>query len=508
MIRSSLILFVMLFSVLIQAAEYQNAKHPNIVLIMADDLGLGDVSHYVEELQGKKSLVPTPAMDSLARDGMWFTDAHSATSLCSPTRYCVMSGNMNYRSYAPWGVWGAYRESPFKPGEATLGSVAKQAGYSTAFIGKWHLGGDFLDSKTGKVYRKNDRGDPNTTVDMHKMVGGGPPSIGFDYSLTLPCGIQGPTYTVYENGDWLPLGHDSKIVYLDETTALEPAFVSDKGPGLGDSNWNTREIGKLLSAKAVDYIASHAAADPFFLCYWSPHVHLPHTPTDAFDGLKISGTTPTKHLDTLRDLDQQVARIIQSLKDNDLYDNTLILLTSDNGGLGVGASIKAGHDSSGEWRGFKNAPHEGGHRVPFVAVWPGRIKAGSISDQMVINQDVLATMAALLNIDVPAGEAKDSLNLLPLLQGEESFQPREYLMMQAGSKHEVMFRKDGWKLILQSDHKVSKFEPIALFNLDDNPSEKETENLIEDPAHLDRISKMRGEYLRIRKSGERTTPKT
>ena len=230
------------------------ADRPNIVLIMADDLGLGDVNYYQEKFQNKKSIVPTPAMDSLAREGMWFTDGHSATALCSPTRYCVMSGNMNYRSYAPWGVWGSFRESPFKPGEATLGTVAKSAGYSTGFIGKWHLGGDFLDSETGEVYRKNERNDPNSTVDVRKMVGGGPASIGFDYDFTLPCGIQGPTYTAYENGDWFPLGQDSEIIFLDKKTAIDPAFVSDKGPGLGDSNWNTREIGKVISAKAVDYI--------------------------------------------------------------------------------------------------------------------------------------------------------------------------------------------------------------------------------------------------------------
>lgn len=489
-----------------QAAEPASTERPNVVLIMADDLGLGDVSHYTETFRGKKSLVPTPAMDALARDGMWFTDAHSATALCSPTRYCVMSGNMNYRSYAPWGVWGSFRESPFKSGEATLGRVAKQAGYSTGFVGKWHLGGDFLDSKTGDVYRKNDRNDPKTTVDMTKMVGGGPQSIGFDYSLTLPCGIQGPTYCVYENGDWFLLKPDSKMIFVDKATAIDPKFVSDKGPGLGDSNWDAREIGKLLSAKAVDFVDQHAHKDPFFLCYWSPHVHLPHTPTDEFDGLKIAGTTPSRHLDTLRDLDQQVARIVKSLKTNNVYDNTLIIFTSDNGGLGTGASVKAGHDSSGEWRGFKNAPHEGGHRVPFVAVWPGHIEAGSVSDATIVNQDVLATMASLWSVDVPADQAFDSLNLLPLLTGQGKFHAREYLMMQAGSKHEVMFRQGDWKLILQSDQNVSKFAPIALFNLTDNPAESEGQNKVNDPAHAGRVKSMRETYIRIRTSGERTTP--
>ncbi|TWT80775.1 Arylsulfatase precursor [Planctomycetes bacterium CA13] len=483
------------------------AERPNIVLIMADDLGLGDVNYYHEKFQAQKSLVPTPAMDALARDGMWFTDAHSATALCSPTRYCVMSGNMNYRSYAPWGVWGTFRPSPFRAEEATLGRVAKAAAYATGFIGKWHLGGDFLDSKTGEVYRENERNNPDVTVDMTNMVGGGPPSIGFDYSLTLPCGIQGPSYCVYENGTWFPLKQDSKIIFVDEKSAIDPAFVSDKGPGLGDSNWDTREIGKLLSAKAVDFIDEHSGKDPFFLCYWSPQVHLPHCPTDEFDGLKIAGTTPSKHLDTLRDLDQQLARIVKALKANGVYDNTLIVFTSDNGGLNVDKDTeKAGHDSSGEWRGFKNAPHEGGHRVPFVAVWNGKIAKGSVSNEPVINQDMLATMASLLKVKVPADQAMDSLNLLPLLTGEKGFQRREFIMMQAGSKNEVMFRKDGWKLTLKSNHKLTEYKPVALFNLNDNPTEHEEQNKVNNPEHAQQVKEMREEYIRIRESGVRTTP--
>lgn len=479
-------------------------ERPNIVFIMADDLGLGDVSHYTETLQGKDAIVKTPAMDQLAREGLWFTDAHSSTALCSPTRYCVMSGNMNYRSYAPWGVWGTFRMSPFKPREATLGRVAKQAGYKTGFVGKWHLGGDFLHSESGEVFRNHGKSRPDMKVDMTKMVGGGPPSIGFDYSLTLPCGIQGPYYAVYENGTWFPLASDSKIIFVDKQSAIDPAFVADKGPGLGDSNWDAREIGKLISSKAVDFIDENSGDEPFFLCYWSPHVHVPHTPTKEFDGKQVAGATPVKHLDTLIDLDQQVARIVAALKKNNEYENTLIVLTSDNGGLGFKRTREAGHDSSGQWRGFKNSPHEGGHRVPFVVVWPGTVKPGTVSDEPIINHDMLATMAALLHVNVPDDQAKDSLNLLPLLNGKGIYHRREYLMLQAGSQHQVMFRKDGWKLIMQSDHKLTKFEPTALFNLSSNPDEKESENFVKDVEQQGRISAMRQQYLQIRRSEERT----
>ena len=410
-----------------------------------------------------------------------------------------MSGNLNYRSYAPWGVWGTFRENAIKPGDPTLGTVTRDAGYATGFIGKWHLGGDFLDAETGKLFRSYKRLGPGFTVDASRIVGGGPRSLGFGYSFTLPCGIQGPVYLAYENGSWFPLGEDSEIVYLNKENAINPRYVSDKGPGPGDSNWKTEDIGKLISKKAVDFINEHAGGEPFFLCYWSPTVHVPHCPPEEFDGQKIAGTTPSAHLDMIRDLDHQVARIVSALKANGVYDETLILFTSDNGGLHQNAAAaQAGHDSSGRWRGYKNAPHEGGHRVPYIATWKSKIAAGQTTDQLVANHDTLATLAALVGTDVPNNHARDSLNLLPLLTGEGRFRPRPYLMLQGGSRHEVIYREGDWKLILQSDPRVTKFEPIALFDLGENPEEAEERNLVNAPEQQERVRAMRASYVRIR----------
>ncbi len=483
------------------------SNNPNIVFILADDLGLGDINHYWEEFQSSKSLVPTPAMDALAQSGLWFTDAHSPTALCSPTRYCVMSGNYNYRSYAPWGVWGTFRENAISKDDATLGRVAKKGGYATGFIGKWHLGGDFLDKATGNIYRGNDRKDPNTTVDATRYAGNGPHALGFDYSFNIPCGIQGPIYLAYENEVWYPLAKDSKIQYLDEKTALYPEIVSDKGPGLGDSNWDTRNIGKILSTKAVDFIEDKADEGPFFLYYCTPMVHVPHLPPEEFDGLRIKGTTPSPHLDMLKDLDQQVSRIVNALKKAGVYDNTLIILSSDNGGLGISSKTnKAGHDSSGEWRGFKNAAHEGGHRVPFIAVWDGVIQPGTTSDEPVINLDVLATMAEMMDVDLSKNQAMDSKSLLPLLTGKKAYQSRPYIILQAGSKLQTIYRQDGWKLIMQSNSKCTKFEPVELYNLDSNPYEEPSLNLVNHPEHQARVKAMHTRYLDIRNSGMRTVP--
>lgn len=492
---------------LLISGNFTIAEKPNIIFIMADDLGLGDISHHVRTQMNKEPLFETPAIDSLARQGLWFTDGHSSTALCSPTRYCVMTGNNNYRSYAPWGVWGTFRETAFRSGDVTLGSVVREAGYATGFIGKWHLGGDFLDKKSGKFYRGNDHGNPDSTVDLSTFVGHGPKFCGFDYDFTLPCGIQGPIYTAYENETWYPLNSDSKIIYLSEETALDPAFISDKGSGLGDSHWDARAMGKIISAKAVDFINAKANQNkPFFLYYCSPQVHKPHCPTDTFDGKKIKGQTPSRHLDTVLDLDMQVKRIVNALKANAVYDNTLLVFVSDNGGLQVDPdTIASGHRSNGGWAGCKNSPLEGGHRVPFFVVWPGHIKSGTTAEPA-ITHDMLATFAALVGTPIPQDQAQDSNNLLPLLTGKEQFKQRDFIVLQAGSQNEVIYRKDPWKLIIQSNNECTMWEPKSLFNLKDNPSENPAFNFANNPEYKQLVDKMLAEYLDIRTSGRRTAP--
>ncbi|MEM1082702.1 MAG: arylsulfatase [Verrucomicrobiota bacterium] len=490
---------------LVVAANSFAAEKPNIVLIMADDLGLGDVSHHVRTQMKKEPLVETPNIDALARQSLWFTDGHSATALCSPTRYSMMSGNTNYRSYAPWGVWGTFRKSAMVKGEVTLGSVVRDAGYATGFVGKWHLGGDFRDKKTGGFYRGTDNGDIIDKVDVTRILGGGPRYCGFDYDFTVPCGIQGPVYTVYENQKWHPFAKDSEIVFLNEKNALFPKDVSDKGPGPGDSKWNARQLGKMISQKAVEFIDRNAGKKPFFLYYCSHSVHIPHCPPEEFDGNKVKGSTPSAHLDMVVELDLQVKRIVDALKANKVFDNTLIVVTSDNGGLLINKTIKAGHQSSGGWAGSKNKPEEGGHRVPFFAVWKGHIKPG-VTDEPAINQDMLATLASLVGTPIPEDEAMDSSNLLPLLTGKGKYVPREFMVQQAGSGKEIIYRKWPWKLIIQSDHALKKFEPSKLYNLEENPTENPELNKVNEPEFKELTARMLKDYLEIQNSGRRTAP--
>lgn len=480
---------------------------PNIVFIMADDVGPGDIGFNHVQRTGTPPLAPSPTLDALAQSGLRFTDAHSPTALCSPTRYCVMTGNLNHRSYAPWGVWGSFRESPVTDADVTLGRLAREAGMATGFVGKWHLGGDFMNADGTALYRGNDRGDEPLPVDVSRIVAGGPQSLGFDYSYTLPCGIQGPLYVAYENGDWHPFGEASELIHYTSETAMDPAFVSDKGPGMGDSLWDARRVGMIMAEKAEAFILEQAENDePFFLCYWSPMVHLPHVPAESFNGRPIRGQTPTHHLDMILDLDAQVAQIIAALVEAGVADNTIIVFSSDNGGLQDGPGQRAGHDSSGGWRGFKNQAYEGGHRVPMFVVWPGVVEANQVSDEPVGVHDLVATMADLFEHPLEHHQAMDSMSLLPLIRGEEGFTGRSDFLLQGGSFNQLIYRQGDWKLIIQSDHPVSFYEPIALFNLAENPREEESGNLIDDPEQIERAQAMFARYLSIRESGARSVP--
>ncbi len=497
---------IFVFSILAMVATLGSAveKRPNIVVIMGDDVGLGDVAYHYRGDADKPTLVPTPTLDKLAGDGMWFTDAHSPTALCSPSRYCMMTGNNSYRSYAPWGVWQSYRRNPVEESDATLGRVCQDAGYATAFVGKWHLGGDFKRKSNDEIYRGEDRSEHELDIDTSKWIGGGPSALGFDYSFVLPAGIQGPVYIAYENEVWYPFSKDSKLIGLNDSNALDPAYLSDKGPGPGDSHWDPRPVNEMIATKSADFIRANAGEKPFFLCHWSPAVHLPHIPPAMVGDRVVKGETPTHHLDMMLALDKEIELIVEALKETGVYEDTLIIFTSDNGGLADGKGEKAGHNSNGGWRGYKNQIYEGGHRVPFIASWPNGIEAGQISDELVVGTDIVATIADLAGSELQDGQALDSQNLAPLLKGESGYQSRERMMIQSGSYNEVLIREGPWKLIIDTDHKLSFWEPIGLFNLDNSPKESDEENLIGSPEQKVRVDAMLKRYLTLREDGTPT----
>lgn len=479
------------------------AQHPNVIVVLADDIGTGDVSYY-RKMHSENIIVETPTLDKLSSEGLIFTNAHSPAALCAPTRYAIMTGNHCYRSYAPWGVWGSYQLSPIEKHQLTLGKVMKQAGYHTSFFGKWGFGMDFArKDNPNKVYA-SPRKEHETDVDITKVIDKGPVQNGFDYSYMYPAGIQAEPYAVYENGIMTPLKADSKIVLITEAHAKHLGFKLDKKEGLGDSNWNPFNASKLLVDKAVKFIEDNTNSEkPFFMYYCSQAVHKPHTPSKELNGTRIAGTTPSNHLDMVKELDIQMEILIQTLKEQGVYDNTLIIFTSDNGGLQIKPTIDSGHKSNNIYRGGKNQAYEGGTRVPFIAWWPSKIKGNQISDTPILGLDIMATLAALTNQNIEKGEAMDSSNLLPVFLDNNKNNVHEFLLNQAGTGKEVMITHNGWKLIIQvdkSDKTDAKRTPKALFNLKENPSENEVYNLIDDAAFSKKIKQLLNMYNLTRNS--------
>lgn len=492
--RKSIVLLLFLFSGSLFAAD-----PPNVIVVLADDIGTGDISHY-RRLHSNNIILETPNMDALAEAGMIFTQAHSPAALCAPSRYSIMTGNSCYRSRAPWGVWGAYEASPVKDSDLTLGRLMKKAGYQTAFFGKWNLGGDFYRlSQPGTIYRAP-RVEPELDVDISRMLDG-PWNKGFDYSLTFPVGIQDVPYAVYEDSLWMPLEEDSEIAYITQEKMDLIGVTLDKDEGLGDSNWDPHDMGPLLVNKAVTYINAHALDEkPFFIFYSSQAVHLPHTPPDSLNGIPIAGTTPSKHMDMIKELDVQMGMIIQTLKDQGIYDNTLIIFTSDNGGLMNGATLNSGHKPSSIYRGGKNSRFEGGHRIPFMVSWPDSIASGQSSSEPVLGLDIMATLASITGVEIESWQGMDSYNLQPLTQNQPDARSHSFLMLQGGTGKEVILIEEGWKLIIQMDNSGIIGDPIALYDLNTNIQENEAYNFISSPTHQDKVDYLYAKYREVRKS--------
>lgn len=476
-------------------------KLPNVIVVLADDIGLGDISYY-RRMHSDKIVLETPNLDRLASQGMAFTNAHAPAALCAPSRYAIMTGNSCFRSPFPWGVWGAYQESPIKADQLTLGTLMKQAGYHTAFLGKWHLGGDYYaKDQPGTIYR-GPRNEPELDVDITRIVGGGPSQNGFDYNLTLPAGIQASPYAVYENDRWMPLQKGSKIGFISQENMTKIGVKLDKLEGLGDLNWDPHKIGPLLAKKGVDFIERHANKEnPFFMYYCSQAVHLPHSPPEMLDGVKIAGTTPSPHMDMIKELDVQMGMLLKALKAQGIYENTLFIFTSDNGGLLRQETLKSGHQPSDIYRGGKNMPFEGGHRVPFIASWPEKIKPGQTNNAPILGLDIMATLAQITKQDIPKNQAADSYNLLPYLFNTPNTDGHPFLITQGGTGKEAIIIEDGWKLIIQIDKKDKTNKtrsPHSFFNLATNPSEDESDNLVTSLPHQEQIQRLFDKYNQVR----------
>ena len=475
------------------------AAAPNVIFILADDIGYSDVADYYEYISGVTPVLPTPNLDRLAQEGMMFTDAHSPATLCAPTRYSAMTGNYPYRSRVPGGVWGSYAVSAVLPGQTPIAATMKAVGYRTAFFGKWGFGAEWYDDSGNIIAPEFD----DTTVDVAAGIArGGPVDQGFDYSFNLPSGIQHSPYAYFENNDWYPLSIDSVIEPLSAATHEPLGSVRDGSKG--DSEYDSRDAGPMLASKAVAFIDDHLQThpdSPFLLYYSSQAVHVPHTPSESLDGQPVQGATGiSAHADLIHELDLQVGAIISKLELEGILDQTLIIFTSDNGGLDKPETLANGHDSNLGLRGKKGSIHEGGHRVPFIVRWPGVVVPGSLSDQTILISDWVATMYDMLGIPMGSGDALDAVSILPVLAGlqDENDPIRDRFIVQAGACCGDTAIRDGDDILIYNYGIQIEFYNLASDLL-------QTENLIADPAYQARVTEMDALY-QADHSSSRTSP--
>jgi arylsulfatase A-like enzyme len=437
---------------------------PNVLVFLMDDMGYGDCRAYNPD-----SKVALPAIERLAAEGMRFTDAHSPSAVCAPTRYSVLTGNYPWRGREPNGTWTFHRPSQILAGQRSIGHLMQAAGYRTGFVGKAHLGGQVSLKSTGKPFKgwKLDFRDIDLAADYRK----GPFEQGFDYAYTLPNGIQGPPYLGIENGRFpTALRIWPKGTHGDSVIPVE---------GFGASDWDSSQAGPTLTQKALAFL-DQPSDKPFFLYYASQSCHVPHTPPPEFR------KTGDPHLDILAEADATFGALMERI----LSSNTLVIFTSDNGGLSRGPAGKhrLGHNSNASLRGSKGLIWEGGHRVPFIAHWPGVIPAGSSFDGLISVQDIYATLREFTSQAFDPKQGLDSISLLPQLKGATQH-PRSSLLIQDAERKRFALRQGPWKLI----------DKTALYNLNDDRSERQKID------NRSRIATMQREHQRILDS-PRSTP--
>jgi arylsulfatase A-like enzyme len=420
------------------------AEQPNIVLIYADDLGYGDVGCY------GATEVRTPNIDRLAREGLCFTDGHSAAATCTPSRYAMLTGEYAWRQKGT-GILPGDASLIIKPGRVTLASMLKGAGYTTGVVGKWHLG-------LGKA-----------PIDWNSDIKPGPLEIGFDYCYIVPAtGDRTPCVYVENHrvvgldpADPIRVSYNRKVGD-DPTGAERPDLLKqqlDHGhdativngisrigfmAGGKAARWTDEDMADTLTGQAVKFIQDHRD-EPFFLYFATHDIHVPRVPHPRFRGATEMGPRG----DAIVEFDWSVGQVMSALDELGLADNTLVILTSDNGpvlndGYKDEAVEKLGkHKPAGPLRGRKSTAFEGGTRVPFIVRWPDRVPAGGTSDALVCQIDFIASLAALTSQKLPNRAAPDSVNLLPALMGE-STDGRDALVEQGRS---IAVRRGPWKLI-------------------------------------------------------------
>jgi arylsulfatase A-like enzyme len=428
---------------LIWCACARGAEHPNIVFILCDDLGCGDV-----QCLNRAGKIPTPNIDKLASAGMIFTDAHSSSAVCSPTRYGLLTGRYNWRSRLQSGVLGGMSPALIEPGRLTVASLLKQHGYHTAAIGKWHVGMDWPRKPDAKPFPdQSENEERGWQADFSKPIRNGPNSVGFDYFFGISASLDMVPYTFIENDRVVAIPTVDKVFPM---MAGRTNKLTRRGPAAKD--FEVEDVLPALTRRAVAHVKERAAdarsGKPFFLYLPLNSPHTPIAPTKEWRGR--SGLNA--YADFVMQTDAVVGEVLAALDQNSLATNTLLIFTSDNGcspEADFKELVRRGHDPSAKFRGTKADIFEGGHRVPFIARWPGRVKAGSTTDQIICLNDFMATCAEIIDARLPDNSSEDSVSLLPVLLGTTK-KPIHEAIVHHSINGSFAIRQGNWKLELCS----------------------------------------------------------
>ena len=438
MILRSIVVVLFAWHIFPSAVCLSADDRPNIVVILADDFGVGDIqAHYPD------NKIETPFLDQLVRQGMSFTDAHSPSAVCSPTRYGLLTGRYAWRTRMQEWVIAVYEPPLIAENLPTLPAFLSEMGYHTTCIGKWHLGWGWPAPQRPMMHPLKRNFQKSLPVDFTKPIGGGPTTRGFDdyFGVVLPnmppfCWIENDRVTVNPTAQYKYSPEDGHVV-------MPRGFEgSPMAPG-----WKFDDILPELTRRAVDYIHRRAqAGQPFFLYFPQTSPHEPVVPSPAFKGK--SGIAPIA--DFVMETDWSAGQVIKAIDDAGIADNTIVIFTADNGHshyTGWQDLMDAGHLPSGPYRGHKGDVWEGGHRVPMVVRWPGQVAAGSTSEQMVCLTDLFATFAEILGVALPDGAAADSFSFLPGLTGRSNLAKSRNSMVNHSNFGEFAYRNDSWKLV-------------------------------------------------------------
>ncbi|MCH2236190.1 MAG: arylsulfatase [Crocinitomicaceae bacterium] len=450
--------------------ENNSNTNPNIIFVLTDDLGYGDISAYEEN-----NKIKTPNIDSIAHKGLLFTDAHTPSSVCTPTRYGLLTGRYGWRTKLKMNTLSGTSTALIPNSRSTIASILKSKGYHTAFIGKWHLGWDWAKKNENEQLGAGWNEEDFRNIDFSTPPRNTPNDLGFDYSFGHHASLDMAPYVYLKNG---------MVTEVPDTSTVNTGKYSWWRIGPTSKDFIHEDVTPNFFRRAIQYIEMQSkSTDPFFLYLALPSPHTPILPTKEWQGK--SQLNP--YGDFVMMIDDYMGKLMTAMKENGIEENTILVFTSDNGcapAAKIEEMIEKGHHPNSIYRGHKADIFEGGHRVPFLMKWPDKIKKGTSSDETICLTDMMATFAEIVNHDLKDGEGEDSYSLMPILNNDDYSSPLREATVHHSINGSFAIRKDNWKLIMcpgsggwsyptPNDHAALAGLPkVQLYDLSQDPREK------------------------------------